>query len=71
MLEPQVDGLGRHALFFEIMKNVVYAMVCKPQTGFFDAVAVGNAVNGDSCFAHGDESCRKPSGSLQWATIEK
>jgi hypothetical protein len=45
-------------------------MVGQPHTGFFDAVAVRYAVDGDGCFAHGVESCRKPNDQSQWVTIE-
>jgi hypothetical protein len=44
-------------------------MVGQPDPGFFDAVAVGNAVNGEGGFAHRVESCRKRSVRRQWATI--
>jgi hypothetical protein len=39
----------------------------EPRASFFNAVAVGDAVNGD--FVHGAESCRKPDGLKRWATI--
>jgi hypothetical protein len=44
-------------------------MVGHPHAGFFHAVAVGDAVNGDGCFAHRAESCRKRDGPKRWATI--
>jgi hypothetical protein len=42
---------------------------CEPRACFFHAVAVGDAVNGQGCFSHGAESCRKRDSPKRWATI--
>ena len=43
--QPSVQLRFGHALFFEIVKDRVQAVIGQPGAGFFDGVAVGNAVN--------------------------
>jgi hypothetical protein len=39
-------------LFFEVMKDILKALVCEPSAGFFDGIAVGYAVNGNGGVFH-------------------
>lgn len=50
--------LRRNTLFFEIMKSMALPTLVEPGTGFFDRVAIGNAVDGD----HAADCARKKGG---------
>ena len=43
--QPVVQLRLGHALFFEIVKDRVQTVIGQPGAGFFDGVAIGNAVN--------------------------
>ena len=50
-LGPQL--LWRDALFFEVVEHVFQRPLGKPGHGFFDSVAIGNAVQGNLGLFHG------------------
>ena len=53
--KPEIKRLGGDALFFEVVEGVVNAALTEPDTRFFNAVAIGNAVNSQSCRCHKGE----------------
>jgi hypothetical protein len=46
--QPAVQGFFRQTLLFEIVKNILKTLIGQPSSGFFDGVAVGDAVKGDA-----------------------
>ncbi len=54
-LRPMRQLLRGNTLFFEIMKSMALPTLVEPGTGFFDRVAIGNAVDGD----HAADCARK------------
>jgi len=51
--QPVPQQLGGHTLLFEIMKLVGKRLPGEPGAGFFDGVAIGNAVNSEDGVFHG------------------
>ena len=50
--QPAVKGIFGYALFFEIVENILKTLIGQPGSGFFDSIAVGNAVEGDAGVFH-------------------
>ncbi len=50
--EPAVQGIFGQALFFEVVENILKPLIGQPCTGFFDGIAVGDAVKGDAGVFH-------------------
>ena len=50
--QPAVQGIFGQALFFEIVENILKTLIGQPGSGFFDSIAVGNAVKGDAGVFH-------------------
>ena len=50
---PSGKSLCGYSLFFEVVELVLKAMGGQPSPGFFDCVAVWNAVQGDLRLFHG------------------
>lgn len=46
-LRPRLQFFSGNALFFEVVKRMRLAVFGEPGAGFFDCVAVGNAVKGN------------------------
>lgn len=50
---PDSQLLWRDTLFFEVVEHIVQRPLGKPGPGFFDSVAIGNAVQGNLGLFHG------------------
>ena len=49
---PVAEFFFGQALFFEIVENILKTLFGQPGSGFFDGIAVGDAVNGDGGVFH-------------------
>lgn len=49
---PVVECFFGQALFFEIVENILKTLIGQPGAGFFDGIAVGDAVEDDAGVIH-------------------